>query len=358
MAIDPSQDPDLVARIEHWLQTLWTNPDAAAQFAENPAVSLASNNLDQNALNSVDLRHVAGNVASAPGIPAEGRHVLNSFASSPYSNGSPVHEVAHVTREVYHNNTVVQKIFNDNSVHIDNSQTILNNGFIGGDISLDNHSATATGAGSVAAAGGSDVNAATGDHSVANTGGGDVNQANGQGSQVVDGSQVGHNAVGSPGAIQADGTSGGAFNSGVNTGAQVGGQAQDTNVGHDINSADVHGHADGSAIGFGQGDVSNASNNNVHDGAVSGHGPASNVSDNTADHGSGVGGHDASGTQLQDNSTTVDHTDVTSVDHSSDVNLAQDGSHADASQHFQPHHDEVDHSHLGNDDVDHTALHA
>src|SRR5690348_17678546 len=131
---DPSGDPDLIARIHDWLLSLWTNPEAAAQFAENPAVSLASSNLNQDALNSVNLRAIAGDVANAPGIPSGGRNVLHSFASSPESHQSNTREVFHVTREVHHDQPIIQRIFEDNSTHIDNSTTLINKGIIDGDV--------------------------------------------------------------------------------------------------------------------------------------------------------------------------------------------------------------------------------
>jgi hypothetical protein len=241
--------------------------------------------------------------------------------------------------------------FRDDSFTSDHTANLLNKGIIDGDVDQSDNSATATGTGSVAASGGSHVNAATGANSVANTGGGDVNQAFGKGAQIVSHSGIGQNAANSPGAIQAHDTFGGAFNSGVNTGAQVGGSAQNLNVGHHINSANVDGHADGTVFNFGGGHVDNASNNLVFHGAVSAHGPASNVSDNTADHGSAVAGHDASGFDYTDNHIDDTETNLSRIDHSSNVNEAQGHSSAHAGQHFQPQHLDVTDSHIGDTEI-------
>jgi hypothetical protein len=238
MATDSQGDYDLIARIHDWLLSLWTDPEAAAQFAENPAVDLAKNNLDQEALNHVNLRGIAGGVADAPGLPEGGRQVLHSFANSPSSHSSGTREIFHVTREVHHENPVIQKIFQDNSVHVDNSQTLINDGIIFGDVDLDNNAATAIGPGAVAASGDATVNAATGDGAVANQGDGDVNQA-ANGSQIIDDSEVGQNTSNSAGAVQVGDDANGAVNTGVVDGTQAGGGATGNVNGDDNETATV-----------------------------------------------------------------------------------------------------------------------
>ena len=244
MPTDLSGDQDLIARIHDWLMSLWTDPEAAAQFAENPAVSLASNNLSQDSLNQVNLRHIAGDVANAPGLPDGGRHVLNSFANSPSSHSSGTREVFHVTQEVHHDNPIIQKIFQDNSVHIDNSQTLINNGIIDGSVDQSNNSSTAIGHGAVSASGGSDVNAATGDGSVANQGDGTVNEASGHG-QVISGSDVGQNSSNSAGSVQVGDDANGAVNTGAVHGTQAGGGATGNVTGDGNETATVGASAGG-----------------------------------------------------------------------------------------------------------------
>ncbi|HEY6797588.1 MAG TPA: hypothetical protein VI248_23180 [Kineosporiaceae bacterium] len=356
---------ELVSRVHDWLVSLWTDPQAAAQFAENPAVSLASNNLNQEALNQVNLRHIAGDVANTPGLPAGGRAVLDSFAHSPASHSSTqVREVFHVTREVHHDNPVIQRIFQDNSVHIDNSQTFVNHGIVDGNVSLDNNSATAIGHGAVAGAGGATVNAATGAGSVANQGSGDVNQASGHG-QVISGSDVGQNTNHSPGSVQVGGNADGAVNTGAVHGTQAGGGATGNVTGDGNETASVGassghdggGHADGSAIAFGHGSAGAASGNTVGgDAALSGAGGAQNQSHAGADHGSAIGGHDAGGSTVTDASTHVSTHNDTLVDHSHNVDLAQDHSGAESDQHLKPVHVDVDHSALAGGDIDHTNV--
>ena len=78
-------------------------------------------------------------------------------------------------------------------------------------------------------------------------------------------------------------------------------------VGNGNQTAQVSGNADGSAFGFGEGDVDNLPNADIDDSAVSfGGGDATNVSDNTVDDGSAIAvGGNASGTNVEDNDTTV-----------------------------------------------------
>jgi hypothetical protein len=379
---DPAGDYDLIARIHDWLTSLWTNPEAAAQFAENPTVSLASNNLSQDALNSVNLRHIAGDVANAPGIPDGGRNVLHSFANSPGGHSSNANEVYHVTREVHHDQPIIQRIFEDNSTHIDNSTTFVNRGIIDGDVDLSNNSSIAIGDGAVSASGEATVNAATGAGAVANQGSGDVNQADGQ-SQIIDGSEVGQNSSNSAGSAQVGGDADGALNTGSVDGTQSGGGATGNVVGDSNETATVgssaegtnpagqseakqadgqehpDGSADGSGIAFGQGAVGTAAGNGVGgDGAATGLGTAQNQSHADLNHGSALGGVDASGQNEEDDSLHVDAQNETLVDDSSNVDLSQDHSESESDQHLKPLHVEADHSNLAGDDIDHTALHA
>ncbi|HEX2809497.1 MAG TPA: hypothetical protein VHN80_25325, partial [Kineosporiaceae bacterium] len=144
------------------------------------------------------------------------------------------------------------------------------------DIEIDNdsHDANAIGAGSVAGSGFANVVGATGFKSVAAQDS-EVNQAD-HGSQVLSHSDVDQNQFASPGGIQAGGDVHGA-NTGVNLGVVSGGDVDDTVVGDGNRVANIDGHADGAALGFGSGHTNAASFNSVHDGALSAGGNAQNA---------------------------------------------------------------------------------
>lgn len=352
-------EPNVLSRIAEWLESIWSDPSAAAEFAESPATSLAGHDLSQSDLDGVDLRHVAGGIGSSSQLSPDGRYALQQFASSPapVHHVAPVQEVAFVTREVHHSNPVINKIFNDNSVNIDNSQNVFNQGgFIGGDINFDNDVTVASGDGAVAAGPGASVNAATGDGAIANVGG-EVNQAAGAGSQVVDGDINGNNASNSRGAVQAGDDVDGA-NTGVNTGVIAGDEVDHTVVGDDNQQANVDGGVEDSALGFGEGDTSNTSDNTAVDSSVNSGGDSQAAIGNEADHGGAIGGHDAEGTDVEDNDTSVSQEDTSIVDDSANTDVAQDDSHADTSQHFSPTEVEVDHSAVAGDDVHDNLLDA
>jgi hypothetical protein len=243
-------------------------------------------------------------------------------------------------------------IFRDDSFSSEHTANLLNKGLIDGDVDLGDHSATAVGAGAVAGSGGAAVNAATGLGAVANQGSGTVSQASGHG-QVISNSEVGLNSNNSPGSLQVGGDAHGAFNTGFVEGVQSGGPAVGNVVGDGNETATVLGHADGAGFGFGHSTVGVASGNFVGgDGAISGFGSAHNQSHILADHGSAVGGHDAFGSNFDDEHVDIRETNLTHIEDSENVTTAQGHSTAHAHQHFHPTHVEVDHSQIAGDDID------
>jgi hypothetical protein len=214
------------------------------------------------------------------------------------------------------------------------------------DISIDedSHDAIAAGAGSVAGSGNANIVAATGFKSVAAQDS-EVNQAD-HGSQVLSHSFVGQDQFGSPGAVQAGGNAEG-VNTGFNSGVVAGGHVDHTVVGSGNHVANVEGHADGAAFGFGSGDTSAASGNFVQDGALTAHGNAHNISHNLADHGAAVG-ENAFGNNLEHTENNVVASDNT--------NLAS-GHSASFAEQFQSHHsneihDSLIHGHADLGDTD------
>lgn len=242
--------------------------------------------------------------------------------------------------------------FEDDSISLEHTANLLNKGIIDGDVDQSDNSSTAIGAGAVSGSGGATVNAATGVGAVANQGSGSVNQASGHG-QIISDSEVGLNSNNSPGALQVGGDAHGAFNTGFVEGVQAGGPAIGNVVGDGNETATVLGHADGAGFGFGHSTVGVASGNEIGgDGAISGLGGAQNQSHVFADHGSAVGGHDASGSNFDDESVNVHETNVSHIDHSDNVTSAQGHSFAEGHQHFAPTHVDIEHSEVAGDDVD------
>jgi hypothetical protein len=242
--------------------------------------------------------------------------------------------------------------FRDDSFTSEHTANLLNKGIIDGDVDQSDNSATAVGAGAVAGSGGAAVNAATGLGAVANQGSGDVFQASGHG-QIISDSFVGQNASNSPGALQVGGDAHGAFNTGFVEGVQSGGPAVGNVVGDGNQTATVLGDADGAGFGFGHSTVGVVSGNEIDgDGAISGFGDAQNQSHVFADHGAAVGGHDAFGSNFEDDSVSDRETNLSHIEDSSNVNSAQGHSFAAADQDFRPVHADIDHSQFAGDDID------
>jgi hypothetical protein len=199
----------------------------------------------------------------------------------------------------------------------DNSSDTIFSGNFAGDIDVDNDHVNVDG-----------------DGNAVNTGEGDQNAATGEQSQVIDGDNFGNANTGDE-ASQASSVFGDAqsnsgdgavlagddieapVNTGINTGVIADGDVEDTVVGDDNETANVDGSADGSVFNFGGGDVNNASNNSVSDGAVAAGGDATNVSNNDASQGGAVSGTgNAQGNFTDDNSDDdlIDDKDLVDVD--------------------------------------------
>lgn len=248
--------------------------------------------------------------------------------------------------------------FRDDSVNIEHKLILDNHDGIIEGLDASDNSSTATGEGAVSASGQASVVAATGFRSVANVDG-HVNQAD-HGSQVLDGvSGPFQNAFNSPGAVLANDVHHSPINTGTFVGVQAAGDANGAVVGHDNQTTTVLGNANDSAFGQGEATVGNASNNDVHDGAVSGLGGAHNQSHNHLSHGSALSEQgDALGHNVQDQSFHETHTNVSNILHSSGVDTAQDESSVHSHHSFHTDHivqPEFDHG----DDFGHEGfLHA
>jgi hypothetical protein len=198
--------------------------------------------------------------------------------------------------------TQITQSYYTQEIHDESSDTFFT-GTFNGDIDVDNDHVNVDG-----------------DGNAVNTGEGDQNAATGDQAQVIDGDNFGQANTGNEasqaasvfgdaqsnsgdGAVLAGDDIEAPVNTGVNTGVIADGDVEDTVVGNDNETANVDGNADGTVFNFGEGEVNNASNNVIDDGAVAAGGDATNVSNNDASQGGAVSGTgDATGSFTDDNS--------------------------------------------------------
>lgn len=279
--------------IKSFIHNLLTDRGFAAQYAEDPRGMLAAQGVTDHDLSDVDVPGAVQEVCADPSIAPETRSALQSYTGG---GSGPAHHTAGATQSVeqvvQHLNYVTYQTYEGDDYitniidqSVDNSVNVDVDGNVFGDV---------------------DVNAVTGEQG-----------------QIIDGPNFGQANTGD-GAVQAGDDAEG-VNTGVNTGINAGGNVENAVVGDNNETAQVSGSADGSAFGFGEGDVVNLPNADIEDSAVTfGGGAATNVSDNTVDDGSAIAvGGSASGTNIEDNDTTVTTTvednDTTVIDNDTTV---------------------------------------
>lgn len=288
---------DVYDALKNLVNQIIGDREAAQQYAEDPYGTLAEQGITDGDLGQVDMHQLVSDCASGHDLPDSTRQALQSTGgggsaptqypvSSPPAGGHQsaqevVQHLNYVTYATYEGDEqITQQLINqenyDYSTNIDNSVDVEVDGDFHGDIETTN--VNATGDGAVAA--GDDVeNAATGD-----------------GSQIIDGDNLGQANTGD-GAVQAGDDINAPVNTGEFTGVQADGDVENTVVGDDNQSAQVSGEADNSTFNFGDGDVTNFGDADIDDAAVSvGGGDANNVSDNFLDEGAAASaGGDATG---------------------------------------------------------------
>jgi hypothetical protein len=301
------------------LQTaLGLGPEAALAQAQ------ADNGVTNEDIDNADLGEVFDYVCGQPDLSPELSSYLNNAQNS-YGNGNTVYQggnsytggsssaggggsasygggesVAAATNTQYV--TQITQSYYTQEIHDESSDTFFSGTFTG-DIDVDNDHVNVDG-----------------DGNAVNTGEGDQNAATGDQAQVIDGDNFGQANTGNEasqaqslfgdaqsnsgdGAILAGDDINAPINTGVNTGVIADGDVEDTVVGDENETANVDGSADGTVFNFGDGEVNNASNNVVQDGAVAAGGDATNVSNNDASQGGAVSGTgDATGNFTDDNS--------------------------------------------------------
>lgn len=289
---------DVSVAIRDFIAQILGNREAALQFVEDPHGELTARGITEGDLSNVDVNGLARDACGGPGIPANVQTAVQSATTVAHPPAHSVDQVVQQMQEVvsvaYEGDTII----NNHIINNNNDTNIDVEGDFDGDIDVDNENTNAS-EGGVANSGDGDVTAATGDR--ANAVGGD-NQGN-----VNSGD----------GAVQADGDITAPVNTGTNSGVIADGDVDDTVVGDDNNTANVDGDADDAVFNFGGGDVSQANDNTVTDGAVSSGGDATNVSNNSASNGSAISGTgDARGSD-DDTTTSNVTTEVTTETHDS-----------------------------------------
>jgi hypothetical protein len=275
-------------KMQDFINSLLNDREFAHEYAGDPHGKLVAEGVTDYDLSSVDVPSAVREVCADPSVSPETRSALQS-----YSGGSsgPAHSAGttqSVEQVVQHLNYVTYQTYEGDDYItnlIDNSVDVDVTGNVFGDV---------------------DVNAVTGDQG-----------------QIIDGPNFGQANTGDGAVLAGDDASG--VNTGVNTGINAGDDVENAVVGNNNETAQISGSADGSAIGFGNGDVNNLPNADIDDSAVSfGGGAATNVSGNTVDDGSAIAvGGSASGTNVEDNDTTVTTTvednDTTVIDNDTTV---------------------------------------
>jgi hypothetical protein len=274
---------NVAEELQGFIRSLLSDRGFAAQYAEDPRGMLAAQGVTDHDLSAVDVPGAVRDVCADPSVSPDTRSALQGYtggSSGPaHSAGaaqnveSVVQHLNYVTYQTYEGDDYITNLI-DNSV--DNSVDVNVDGNVFGDV---------------------DVNAVTGEQG-----------------QIIDGDNFGQANTGD-GAVQAGDDASG-VNTGVNTGINAGDDVENAVVGNNNESAQISGSADGSAFGFGDGDVTNVSDNELDDGsaiAVGGNASGTNVEDNDTTVTTTVEDND---TSIQDNDTTVsdDDTVVTQVE--------------------------------------------
>jgi hypothetical protein len=265
--------------LKNFIQNLLTDRGFAANYAEDPRGMLAAQGVTDHDLSGVDVPGAVREVCAAPSVPQETRSALQSYTGG--SGGPAHHATQSVEQVVQHLNYVTYQTYEGDD-YITNliDQSVDNSVNVGGSVFGDL----------------------------------DVNTVSGDGGQIIDGDNFGQANTGDGAVLAGDDAKG--VNTGVNTGINAGDDVENAVVGDNNETAQVSGSADGSAFGFGEGNVNNLPNADIDDSAVSfGDGDATNFSDVTVDDGSAisVGGGNASGSNVEDNDTTVVNDNDTTV---------------------------------------------
>lgn len=253
--------------IQEFIRNLLTDRTFAAQYAQDPNGMLAAQGVTDHDLSAVDMDAAVQRACADPSVSQEARSAVQGGYSG--GGGPASHSGGGIEQVVQHLNYITYQTYEGDDYItnlVDNSVNVT--GTVFGDV--------------------------------------DINNASGDGSQIIDGDNLGQANTGD-GAVLAGGDASG-VNTGVNTGVNAGGDVEDTVVGDDNQTANVDGSADGSVFNFGDGDVNNTSNNTVGDGSAI-----------------ATGGGDATAIDVEDNDTTVtdSHDTVTAIQ-DNDTTVIQD----------------------------------
>jgi len=379
---------DVITAVRDLIEKILGDHATAAQFAADPQGMLAAQGITDGNLSNVDVQQLAGQVCGGMDLPSSTQTAVQNYAGGGYSgsyrpapsnSGSPavdhvVQQLQQLTYVTYSDDHSITEVLTDNSTNIDNSTTVDADGSHG-DITVDTDNSNATGSGVATSGDGNTVTAATGDHSAAASSVfGDAQANTGAGAVQNTGDIFGDVNTGA-GAVQGNEIS----DSSVNTGTFTGIQASDSTIDHTVvgdhntvnqvqgdavigdhnQTVQNHGDLSDSALGFGSGDVSNASDNSVGHGAVAAGGDATNVSDNQVGPGGAVSGTgDAYGYSSTETHTDnhIDQTSTTVQGMGNQVETTADSS--DTHQHEEQQHSTPDYPHDYQPDYHQPEYHA
>lgn len=275
---------NVAEELQSFIRSLLSDRSFAAQYAGDPHGMLAAQGVTDHDLSGADVPGAVREVCADPSVSPDTRSALQSYtggsAGPAHSAGAAqsveqvVQHLNYVTHQTYEGDDYITNLI-DNSV--DNSVDVDVDGNVFGDV---------------------DVNAVTGEQG-----------------QIIDGDNFGQANTGD-GAVQAgDDVEG--VNTGVNTGINAGGDVENAVVGDNNETAQISGSADQSAIGFGEGATTNVTGNTLDDGsaiAIGGNASGTNVEDNDT----------TVTTTVEDNDVTVNDNDTTVSDNDTTVTAVQD----------------------------------
>ncbi|WP_158854275.1 hypothetical protein [Saccharothrix deserti] len=270
-------------KLTDFIKNLLTDEEFAKDFAEDQHGKLAAEGVTDHDLCDVDIQAAVREASASPEVPQDTRSALQSYTSG--SSGPAQHSASvqqsveqvvqhlnYITNNSYQDNDTITNLL-DKSVNVDVRDSIFG--------------------------GGLEVDAVTGEKG-----------------QIIDGDNNGQANTGDGAVLAGRDASG--VNTGTNTGINAGGDVENAVVGDHNKTTQNSG--DNSAVGgFGSGDTTNVSGNTQGDGSAIAVGGSNASGSNTEDNDTTVN------TTVEDNDVTFNDNDVSGIDNVVDLNTVDNG---------------------------------